>query len=512
MAIIKIEGKEEKYGLCHYEYDEADKIGQGGMGEVFLGKRVDSNNVTTRVAIKYLTNTQPEVLAKAREEASIQLLNDNLVYMYGFVEKENEDILTGMQYYVISEYVDGISLASFITGNLESRDGNINPVIQSKFERFAANREAVATEIIKSLLSAIMSLHDAGYIHRDIDQTNIMVTTDGKYRLIDYGVAKKVNELKEDCDTKGKLVGKIEYGAPELIQGYISKQNYSTDIYAIGILYFQLITGHLPFTGDRHEILKQQLCNSLPLKEIKTQWIRGIIKKATEKSQSKRYATAAQFRADVDMEPPYVGLRPPLNWKKVVFVAAAAIAMVVIVMTFVIGQQGSTENGTEIAAQDTTTKLKSNGIKIITKEEVDKQSYAYYLKLLDDNNKDSVEKGFVGMKRLANNSYPDAVYEVAYIYAFNNRAKHQKEKLGIVVDKNGMPISKEIISKGKEWLNKAIETGNPKAYRCQYWLAAYQTDLEQAIKLLQQALNGANKAGDIEYSKKIELNLKQLKK
>lgn len=508
MAIIKIEGKEEKYGLCHYEYDEADKIGQGGMGEVFLGKRVDSSNVTTRVAIKHLANTQPAVLARAREEASIHLLNDNLVYMYGFVEKENEDILAGKQYYVISEYVDGISLFSFMTGSLEGKDGNINPAIQSKFETFAAKREAVATEIIKSVLSAIMSLHDAGYIHRDIDPTNIMVTTDGKYKLIDYGVAKKVNELCEDSDTNGKIAGKIEYAAPELIEGNTSKQNYSTDIYAIGILYFQLVTGHSPFTGERLEILHQQLYDSLPLKEIKSSWIRRIIKKATEKSQSKRYATASQFRADVDMGKAPAG--GGLNWKKVVFVASAAIVMVVIVVTFIIGKQGSSENGIEIATQDTTTKLKSNGIKIITKEEVDKQSYAYYLKLLDDNNKDSVEKGFVGMKRLANNFYPDAVYEVAYIYAFNNRAKHQKERLGIVVDKNGMPVSKEIINKGKEWLNKAIETDNPKAYRCQYWLAAYQTDLVQAIKLLQQALNGANKAGDIEYSKKIELNLEKL--
>lgn len=508
MAIIKIEGNEDKYGLCHYEYDEADKIGQGGMGEVFVGKRIDSNNVTTRVAIKHLTNTQTEVLSRAREEASIHLLNDNLVYMYGFVEKENEDVLTGTQYYVISEYVDGISLASFITGNLESRNGNINPVIQSKFETFAANREAVATEIIKSVLSAIMSLHDAGYIHRDIDPTNIMVTTDGKYKLIDYGVAKKVNELNEDSDTNGKIVGKIEYAAPELIQGNTSKQNYSTDIYAIGILYFQLVTGHLPFTGERLEILHQQLHDSLPLKEIKSSWIRGIIKKATEKSQSKRYATAAQFRADVDMGKAPIG--GGLNWKKVVFVAVAAIALAIIVITFIIEKHDSSGNVTDIVVQDTTTKVKGNGTNIITKEEVDKRSYAYYLKLLDNNDKDSVAKGFVGMKRLANNSYPDAVYEVAYIYAFNNRAKHQKEKLGIVVDKNGMPVSKEIINKGKEWLNKAIETGNPKAYRCQYWLAAYQTDLRQAIKLLQQALNGANKAGDIEYSKKIESNLEQL--
>lgn len=517
MAVIRLQGQEEKYGACAYEYDERDMIGRGGMGEVFLGVRTDSHGARSRVAVKHLTNTSPEVVERARCEASIHLRNDNLVYMYGFVEKHCGDIMGSMDYYVVSEFVDGISLDAFTEGNLVGRDGTISPSLQSLFERYVDDPAGMATEIVKAVLSGIMALHDAGYVHRDIDPTNIMVTTDGKYKLIDYGVARKVDELHAGDDrAQGVFVGKAEYAAPELIRGEVQKQGFCTDIYSVGILYFQLATGHLPFRGDRLSIINQQLKEPMPLQDVASDGIREIIKKATAKGQDRRYASAALFRADLDRldgkgpAPPH-----PINKRKVVVVAAVATIVVAVVASLSLGPADpspapSGRGGDKpLAMTDGVPAHSPDGAGAAGPDST-KAAYAYALRLLDNENKDSVAKGFIAMKGLAGKGYPDAVYEVAYIYAFNNKASRQKCALGIKLDSYGMPVSKDVREAGVKWLNTAIDSDNPKAYRCMYWLAGYQTDMGKIARLLRKALSGAKNAGDKEYATKIENTLNVL--
>ena len=127
-------------------------------------------------------------------------------------------------------------------------------------------------------------MHDAGYIHRDIDPTNIMITTDGHIKLIDFGIAKKFTTLTnhdKHLTQAGQFVGKPEYAAPELVLGAINEQSQTTDLYAVGILLFQCIVGHVPFQGDRADILQKQLHSPLPLKLIKNRDLRAIIARAT---------------------------------------------------------------------------------------------------------------------------------------------------------------------------------------------------------------------------------------
>ena len=153
------------------------------------------------------------------------------------------------------------------------------------------------------MLSGIMALHDVGYIHRDIDPTNIMVTTDGKYKLIDFGVAKqlvRLNTTDKGLTSSGQFLGKAGYAAPELVLGDVRNQNYSTDVYAVGILYYQLLTGHLPFQGTSYNQMEAQLHKKMVLKDIKSYQIKTVIEKATEKRQRDRYSTSAQFRAAID--------------------------------------------------------------------------------------------------------------------------------------------------------------------------------------------------------------------
>lgn len=305
MPIIRLQNGNGETNI-HYEFDPGQKpLGEGGMGRVFRGVQVDEGSNGSRkereVAIKCLLEDLPEhAIKRSRREASIRLKNDNLVEMIDFVETHDSYVT---HYHVVSELLDGINLDELLEGRTTSHDGNPNPTAERLLHNYSENRKAFAGEVFRCILSGIMALHDAGYIHRDIDPSNIMVTTDGKIKLIDFGIAKKVNELfttGKSLTSPGQFIGKPYYAAPELLLGDLKQQSYSTDVYALGIVLFQLMTGHLPFEGAFQEVYEKQMHEKLPLSEVEDKTVRKIIEKATEKDQRKRYQSAAEFRVDLD--------------------------------------------------------------------------------------------------------------------------------------------------------------------------------------------------------------------
>ena len=175
------------------------------------------------------------------------------------------------------------------------------------YAQFLKDRSAFSVRVIRNVLSGLMALHDAGYIHRDIDPTNIMLTKDGRIKIIDFGIAKKVSNLgsrDRSLTVSGIFIGKPEYAAPELVLGDIKHQDATTDIYAVGILLYQCLVGSVPFKGPRHEVLEMQQKKDLPLRNIKDSRLRAIVAKATNKKQSKRYHSVAEFRAALDFLSP----------------------------------------------------------------------------------------------------------------------------------------------------------------------------------------------------------------
>ena len=105
-------------------------MGEGGMGRVYLGKKVEKNGEFTYVAIKAMFEGLPEqVIERARREASIRIHNDSLVRMYGFIETVDKDEFGTevSHYHVVSEYLDGITLEDLVMGKLEGRDGKTHP-------------------------------------------------------------------------------------------------------------------------------------------------------------------------------------------------------------------------------------------------------------------------------------------------------------------------------------------------------------------------------------------------
>ena len=308
MAIYRLQGKAEKRSGIYYEFDPSEEpLGEGGMGKVYKGRCVNEVTGTAfDVAIKFMFSDLPaHAIERARREASIQIRHDNLVEMLGFIDIEEKGPLGDIQhhYHVVSELLDGIMLDDLLAGKLTNKRGEPMPFAQKLYNDYQRDPYHFATYIIRNVLSGLMALHDAGYIHRDIDPTNIMITSNGHIKLIDFGIAKQMQSLTtndKSLTVAGVFMGKPEYAAPELILGDIKSQDKTTDIYAVGILLFQCIIGHPPFEGDRHEVMNKQLHQKMPLGLIKNKQIRKIIETATDKTRAKRFRSAAEFRVALD--------------------------------------------------------------------------------------------------------------------------------------------------------------------------------------------------------------------
>lgn len=339
MATIRLQGDKEQEKRFYYEFDSEDHpLGEGGMGKVYKGKCIDERNGMTKdVAIKFLFSDLPDhAIKRARREASIQLRNDNLVEMLGFIETSQRNVIgeTVKRYHVVSELLDGVILDDLLKGKISDRNGQIIPFAEKLYQDFQNNPLLFAVTVIKSVLSGLMALHDAGYIHRDIDPTNIMVTRQGNIKLIDFGIAKPINTLTtydKGLTTAGVFMGKPWYAAPELVLGDVKHQNVTTDIYAIGILFYQLYMGSRPFEGEHYEVLDMQLHKKMPLSPIKNSKVKEIIAKATSKKQGQRYQSATEFRVDIDK----INLNPnpkPIPWLKYIIGIIAVVATLIICM------------------------------------------------------------------------------------------------------------------------------------------------------------------------------------
>ena len=304
MSLIFIQGEEEKNRNIHYEVDpKLPSLGEGGMGQVLRRVMVnEKNGVRQDVAIKFLFEDLPvHAIERAKREASIQIHNENLVEMFGFIE-----VVDGngtKRYHVVSELLQGVMLFDLLNGKTTDKYGNEIEFAQELFQQYQNDKFSFAVFIVKNILSGLMALHDKGYIHRDLDPSNIMITHDKKVKIIDFGIAKQLNSLNtqdQQLTSTGQFVGKAAYAAPELVLGDVRSQDKSTDIYAVGIMLYQFIVGSLPFEGTMAELIKKQINEKLPLKNVPYKAIRRIIEKATAKKQADRYQSASEMRVDLE--------------------------------------------------------------------------------------------------------------------------------------------------------------------------------------------------------------------
>ena len=530
MLIKRLQGQLEKSNGYYYEFDIHSKpLGEGGMGVVYKGFKIyEATGNRSVVAIKAMFDGLPaEVYERAEREASIRLRNDNLVEMLGFISEIEIDPY-GMQknkYYVVSEYLNGVVLSDLLTGQFKDKDGIEIQYAKQLYTNYISEKEKTSIAIIKCVLSGILALHDKGYIHRDIDPTNIMVTDEGTIKLIDFGIAKYVRSLgtiDKSLTSTGKFIGKAEFASPELVLGDVRNQGYPTDIYAIGILFYQLLVGKLPFTGSKYEVLQMQLNDKVPVKHIKNPLLAKIVKKATEKNKSDRYSSVAELRVEIDKAADSHPSIVSRYWKHGVVTLLSSVACATLI--FWINNLPPEEviyEPEEVFVTDNN-KEESND----NKQNVDySKDFNQALAKLNSKDKNIAAEGLNLMKGLADKNCAEAIEELGLTYSVFGSEQSQfpqinkrREVLGF--DKNTS------ITQSIQYL-ESIESENSMSVDALYVLGySYwkQKNWSKGAEILTKAIEALSNSSDMTYhgrtkddlmkdiKKYLDLCNKQLKK
>lgn len=509
MAILKLQGEQEKQAGVYYEFNTSDQpLGEGGTGKVYRGKCIsEKTGASEDVAIKFLYSDLPEdMIERARREAAIHLHNDNLVEMKGFFEIVDTlpNGKTARRYHVVSELIQGVMLDDLMRGKTTDQEGKQLPFAQELYKDYMNDPYHFSLFIIKNILSGLMALHDAGYIHRDIDPTNIMITADKKVKLIDFGIAKQLVQLStfdKSLTSTGQFMGKASYASPELVLGDVKNQNQTTDTYAVGILLFQCIVGHLPFEGSDSEVLGMQLRKTIPSNLIKQAALRKVILKATAKKQQQRFQTAAEFRVALEK---IQGLPYPesaIALKK--FCRIAIIPIIVLAIVAILFQFVGKSDEETISNHATETPINKR--------------YADIVRDLKSPN--TAKVAFNSLDSLVKLDNVDATYLMSRLYFVSKSVsdyrpdsiKQMQKAIGIACD----------YAKAYDLLQKVIKL-RPSDYRalydmgCDYLGGASRTDavtrdIDKADYYFTEALKYAKQSNDSEYVENVKAQVSKYK-
>lgn len=545
MSIIRIQGEDEKRRNIHYEVDTSlPSLGEGGMGQVLRGIRVNERNgLRQDVAIKFLFEDLPaHAVERAKREASIQISNENLVEMFGFIEvvepRAGREPLR--RYHVVSELLQGVMLFDLLNGKTTDKYGNQVPYAQELYSKYQNDKFGFAVLIVKNILSGLMALHDKGYIHRDLDPSNIMITVDRKIKIIDFGIAKRLDSLNtqdQQLTSTGQFIGKAAYAAPELVLGDVHHQDKTTDIYAVGIMLYQFIVGSMPFEGTMAELIKHQLNDKIPLKAVPYKAIRRIISKATAKSQRERYQSAAEMRVDLehltkaDATPSKTvidGMTTQIaeiggNKKRMGIIGAIAAAIVAVAVIVPIALSGNSDNSQSTEQQPVAVKPQPQP-KPKPELSVAELSDKAMAKLTANADSAQLQEGIEQLQKIAAkySSEKDAAKPIAMLAALTqpNDVTISTERIKSLRELTADLMSRDA-TKGHELALQATEA-DPTCYQALFELATdyaaadkrikkgQNSDFKKALELYRKGQQYARQSNDSEYVKLFQQRIDQV--
>lgn len=258
------------------KYRVLEKVGTGGFATVYLGRNLESNEVVAIKILKEEHTEESKFVERFRREAKMarRMQHPNVVRMIDYGIEDNV-------HYLIMEYVQGRTLAE---------------IIHQKGQLPVATAVTIAAQVAQALEVA----EQAGVVHRDIKPHNVMVTPDGTVKVMDFGIA-RMSSMTSLTQT-GMFMGTPRYLSPEMARG--EKIDIRSDIYALGIVLFEMLIGNTPFVADspwaimRHQIetVPPAICS---LRQDVPEWLEAVVAKALAKDPQDRFQRPADIVASL---------------------------------------------------------------------------------------------------------------------------------------------------------------------------------------------------------------------
>jgi serine/threonine-protein kinase len=294
-------------------YALGEMIGTGGMADVFIG---DDTRLNRKVAIKVLRRDlarDPSFVARFRKEALAAggLNHSGIVSVYDSGEENNSP-------YIVMELITGESLRQLLQKGLIP--------------------QARALEIVEGILQALEYSHKEGIVHRDIKPGNIMITDSGDIKVMDFGIARATDDIGATMTNTWNVVGTAQYLSPEQATGEMADGR--SDLYSLGCLMYELLTGRPPFTGDTPVSIAYQHVSSpiTPASQVKpglSTDIDRMLEVVLSKDPKNRYQDATAMLADLQRvikgEPVTTKIQKVFPRRKLISTLSAIIAGVVLV-------------------------------------------------------------------------------------------------------------------------------------------------------------------------------------
>lgn len=256
-------------GKAVSHYKVTDKLGAGGMGEVYLA---EDTRLDRTVALKFLPSSmwneaeaQQRLIREAKSASKLD--HPNIVTIYGIDEYEGRP-------FIVMAYVRGLTMDAYCAAQRPATDELI--------------------ELFLQIADGLQHAHESGIIHRDLKPGNILIDDRGRPRILDFGIARMRGTTR--LTQAGSTIGTLAYSPPELAQG--KDAEVPSDIFSLGVVMYQMLTGRLPFEGEHEAALIDSIVHEppLPFRESGTlvpMRLQGAILRCLEKQPTKRFPNCA---------------------------------------------------------------------------------------------------------------------------------------------------------------------------------------------------------------------------
>ena len=288
-GVIEAEQKKLETGKCFGHYEIVEQIGAGGMGEVYLArdKKLD-RQVAVKILNEKFSQDESSLNRFIQEAKAASALNHpNILTIYEFGEAEDA-------HYIVSEFIKGKTLRE---------------IFKEKILKLSE-----VLDISMQIAGALCTAHEARLVHRDIKPENIMIRHDGYVKILDFGLAKLVEQknksilgleestVRQNHTAKGVILGTVNYMSPEQAKG--ERVDERTDIFSLGVLIHEMIAGRTPFAGDSVSETFANLINAEPSSLSRfaanvPDEMQRIVSKLLRKNKDERYQTMKGLLADL---------------------------------------------------------------------------------------------------------------------------------------------------------------------------------------------------------------------